>query len=500
MFRLAFGTLALVATTLVSAAEPVVRLPVPDKAAADKAEKQVIGLFKADFAKKRPADQVALANRLLAVADGTRDDPTARYVLYREAWAAAARGGDLVVFKKAVDAAASVYELDALAVRSAGLATAEAAGAAPPGDAAEAAFLLAEEAIRSDQYTVASAALKTAVSAGKRAKLTLLVSAALARSEQLDAIRQGHAAIAADRTKLAAEADHVPSATRVGRFLCLVKGDWAAGLPLLAKSDDAALKAAAAADLAGPAKPADRIAVADAWWQLAETLPPTERLEARVRAYHWYQLARGGLTGFPLAKTEKRIEEMGKVAAARPRPGAASSPTTATEPAPESNGKWVVLLRSADPSLWNTDANEGKDRYSIPLKKAPADMKYVRLTDTGTGRFVIMPVTADSIGTRFEKNGYGWNGTNMMFGRGHHLGVYNSKWDDNPHPNRVSIYFQSMPLGDFRGWGFGHRPFKDDVQGYGWDGKEIEKTVFEIAVKSSELTDAEAKTLLKNTP
>ena len=46
------------------------------------------------------------------------------------------------------------------------------------------------------------------------------------------------------------------------------------------------------------------------------------------------------------------------------------------------------------------------------------------------------------------------------------------------------------------GWGFGH---VSTVKGggYAWDGKAIPTTVFEIAVKSGELTEAESKKLLK---
>ncbi|HXD87590.1 MAG TPA: hypothetical protein VN641_13925 [Urbifossiella sp.] len=49
----------------------------------------------------------------------------------------------------------------------------------------------------------------------------------------------------------------------------------------------------------------------------------------------------------------------------------------------------------------------------------------------------------------------------------------------------------------YPGLGFGHRAQSDDVQGFAWDGQPIDKTVFEIAVKSGPLTAEESRRLLK---
>jgi len=55
-----------------------------------------------------------------------------------------------------------------------------------------------------------------------------------------------------------------------------------------------------------------------------------------------------------------------------------------------------------------------------------------------------------------------------------------------------------ISVGDDRmGWGFGHRGWVDDHQGYSWAGVEIPKTVFEISVKSVNLTILEKKWLLQ---
>jgi hypothetical protein len=50
---------------------------------------------------------------------------------------------------------------------------------------------------------------------------------------------------------------------------------------------------------------------------------------------------------------------------------------------------------------------------------------------------------------------------------------------------------------DHPGWGFGHKAWVNGEQYYGWNGDEIKKTVFEISVRTSELSPEEEDKLLK---
>jgi hypothetical protein len=78
---------------------------------------------------------------------------------------------------------------------------------------------------------------------------------------------------------------------------------------------------------------------------------------------------------------------------------------------------------------------------------------------------------------------------------GHHLGIYKIDWT-NVDRSDIAI-FNNNGNENYRGWGFGHRNLIDDQQGYTWAGVPIDKTVFEIAVKTSPLTPAEEKLLLR---
>jgi len=79
--------------------------------------------------------------------------------------------------------------------------------------------------------------------------------------------------------------------------------------------------------------------------------------------------------------------------------------------------------------------------------------------------------------------------------KGYHLGIYDLAWTQEPQ-GAIMVRHWDGKLG-CRGWGFGHRAFIGDVQGYTWNGQPIEKIVFEIAVKSTSLTPNESKYLLK---
>jgi hypothetical protein len=103
------------------AAELLARLPVPDAAKQKEAEKSVRDLFKSEYAKKAPADRQALAAALLDQAARTADDPSGRWVLYREAQEIAVQAGDPKLAVAAVDGAARVFDIDALAQKNAAL-------------------------------------------------------------------------------------------------------------------------------------------------------------------------------------------------------------------------------------------------------------------------------------------------------------------------------------------------------------------------------------------
>jgi hypothetical protein len=92
---------------------------------------------------------------------------------------------------------------------------------------------------------------------------------------------------------LARDSEDAEANLKVGRFRVVHQDNWDEGLPLLARSGNAGMKALAAKDLAAPAEATSRKELADAWWAAAEKekdKSPGRRACMR-RAYHWYELA-----------------------------------------------------------------------------------------------------------------------------------------------------------------------------------------------------------------
>jgi hypothetical protein len=158
-----------------------------------------------------------------------------------------------------------------------------------------------------------------------------------------------------------------------------------------------------------------------------------------------------------------------------------------------SAGKWLVIFRSSDPKIWNTNTRIDKDHFAMPLAKVPNDIKFLRLRTSRTNA-VIIKIQKDQLGTQCDIEKYGWNGTNRFAWQANQLGIYNKRWGSN---QKGTINTFAWGGAGFQGWGFGVRAYIDDKQGYTWAGEEIPSTVFEIAVKSDDLAGREQECLLK---
>ena len=106
-----------------------------------------------------------------------------------------------------------------------------------------------------------------------------------------------------------------------GRYLCLVKGDWEQGVPMLALGSDAALKAVALMELRGADSAEQQAAIGNAWWDAAETRQGAERDTLRLRAGVWYRQAEPKLAG-ELAglKIKQRLEQLAAMGREVPEP------------------------------------------------------------------------------------------------------------------------------------------------------------------------------------
>src|SRR5262249_32288663 len=166
---------------------------------------------------------------------------------------------------------------------------------------------------------------------------------------------------------------------------------------------------------------------------------------------------------------------------------------------PPAAPRWTILFRSDDPSLWDKDAKDAKgEQVAIPLRFAPATFRYLRLRRWDTGEALILPITPDQL-----QNGkpgdpdaaFWWNGTAKEDYKGRHLGIVQGPRIKFPAPQGMIAVQTTEGWDAFYGSGFGNKAFVNDGQYYCWRGKEIPKTVFEIAVSDGPLTPEEKRCL-----
>ena len=494
--RFGIFLLSIALVTAQDGAEKSNRLPIPDAAAQADAEKTIRQLFKDGYAKTKPADQAELGAALFDLAEKTKDDPTSRYVLLRQAIDMAARGGDTAAATKAIDelvghyaVAAVPMKLQALVLLDKGTRTVETYKAI-----FEFGWAASSDAIAADDYDSAASILKVVASAAIKSKSTPNASKVATRARDVERLRAEHRRVKPDIDKLRTTPDDAEAAERVGRFTCFFKGNWAAGLPLLAKSKDEKLKALAAKDLAakdvdGTADAATRVEIGDAWWTYSTTLDKAIQSEVQAHAADSYRKVASEMKGLARVRIDKRIADADKLTTI----GAAGNAAAAAKAAEAS---WMIVFRSSDPRIWGTNVNAGPDNRSVAFNRVPDKMKYLRLRECAKNQYVILPLTKDRLNKDTSDGNFGWNGTAKKDWGGCHLGVFD-RTTDKQKTGDISISVPGVYKG-YKGWGFGHRHLLNDVQAYTWDGAPLQQTVFEIAVKTEDLSAEESKHVLGN--
>lgn len=299
-----------IAAVLGRTAEPK-KLPVPDADDQRKAQTDIRTLYKADYAKKTAADLQRLAAKLVQLALETKGDATARFVLLSEAREVAGKAADPGLAIKAVALQASEFQVDEIALKAKALEVAGAAATVPACHRAVTTISLAvtDEAVRLDRFPEAARLASLAYRSAAKTKDAGLAKKASARESEIREIAVNFELLKPAEARLKVDPKDDAAARSVGRFRCLLKGDWESGLPLLAQGAQGVLKDLAKQDLASPKTGEERRALADAYWEFAGQEKGTQALQLKRRACHYYRLALPELGGLALDRTKRRLEE-----------------------------------------------------------------------------------------------------------------------------------------------------------------------------------------------
>jgi hypothetical protein len=301
------------------------RVPVPDAEEQRKTLVEIKKVFKDEFAKATTIEgRKALAKKLGEEALTTKNDPTTRYVLATQSLENAVKLGDAKLASGLVKGLTDYYDIDSWELKAKTLS--QLAAVAKTVEAREliasGAYDLVDKALAEERY---DAAVQLANCA---ADLTAMLPDNAFRKKTHEARARAHrmqqeaAEVQTAQERLAVQSDDAAAHLLIGRFFCMERDDWDSGLPHLVRGSDAELSAIARQELAGAAKTADQMALADAWWDLADhrregpDLPLVKGM--RNRAVYWYRRAMPQLSGFAQAKAQKRIAEATAITPAKP--------------------------------------------------------------------------------------------------------------------------------------------------------------------------------------
>jgi hypothetical protein len=280
----------------------------PDAGTVKESLKVLRDLFKEDYTKKLPADQKALAQKLLSKGLSIVDDRNSRYALFLEARDVAAGCGDVDTAVRAVDELAREFTVDGPSLKLAMLLKIG-GNARDPETArpcARALLGMIPEALRSENFDAAAGAVQRAEGLAKIAQDAGLISRAGEFKTDVASLKSE-----AGRVKPLLEKPGAGDDELIGRYLCFVKGDWQAGLPHLLAGAKPPLKSAVEKDVLKPAESEKQVEVAEAWVEIAQKEKSSwRRSRILLRARFWFEQALGSATGLVKLKIEKRLGEI----------------------------------------------------------------------------------------------------------------------------------------------------------------------------------------------
>jgi len=290
------------------------RLEVPDEAAQKKARQTVHELYKVQFDGARSIeDKQALAKRLFQEATQTENDPVGQFVLFQTVEELAVDANDGLMAFSAVEEMSQRYQVDAFEMKNQILETfvKKARSAEDHKSVAVEALRLADAAMVEGRMPLAVQLGKMATREAGKARDKETIQHTRVRARELEEITAAYEEVKKATATLADKPQDPEANLVVGKYHCLVRGDWEAGFPKLAQGSDPALKAIARRELERVSVPEAQAALGDEWRSLAGKSSGLARRQMQARAAFWYQKALPKLSGLEKSAVERRLKELG---------------------------------------------------------------------------------------------------------------------------------------------------------------------------------------------
>ena len=273
------------------------RLAVPDDETQEKVRATVREVYRDQY---KVADKYALVRRLLKTAEETNDDAATRYVLLQEAVNVAAEAGDAGAAFRTIDVLAGAYDVSALTMKAEifeklarRTKTVE-----QKTFLAEMAINIIDDAIGAEDFDAAKKVTRQAGQLARACKAKELLPTLAAKHRDVELAATAFADAKDARKALGEKPDDPTANTAIGKYLCLVRGDWGKGLPYLAKGRNEKIALLAERDMEGANTTERQVALGDAWWDVC-----------KGRAVYWYEMAAPLLSGLQKTAIEKKLVE-----------------------------------------------------------------------------------------------------------------------------------------------------------------------------------------------
>jgi hypothetical protein len=291
----------------------VARLPKPTDEDIAEARKVVRDIYAADFAKANSVSKRRdLATKIKQVAYDTKDSSASRYACLHEAaellteaevpeaydaWEELARHFDVSVVREKSGLLDRLQKKAKIATDHKFL--------------ADAYVKLLNDAVQSDDYVLAQQLANKAEVCVKRAGDEVLERTVERGIKDLKQMKVAFDEAKKSKPASPATKQDAGDSFAWGKYLCLYRGQWSEGLPLLARGEQSeTLAALAKSDAGKPTTAKAQQELADGWWKAAEAEKSDRaQRQLRMRAAHWYQQALPSAGGLQAVQMRQRISD-----------------------------------------------------------------------------------------------------------------------------------------------------------------------------------------------
>jgi hypothetical protein len=286
---------------------------VPGEEALAKARDLLRELYGKDFQRaKSPDEQRQFLKKLLDNAVNVEQNPADFHELIRIVRDMSASLGDVTQALSACELLEQRFQVDALSMRLAVLesVSSRAGELTSPDSALKEAERLWREAFEADCYDVALPACEAALNFARMTGIRTEVTRLHQQVNSLEAAKSLHLAAQRAFDALQVNSGDAAAQEAVGRYVCLVKNRWEAGLPYLSKAADIRLRGIASIELAPDRSAEETFSLAEQYWDLAGRFKPPQRRGLHLRAVYCYgQVGPKLASSLEKIKAQRRIDE-----------------------------------------------------------------------------------------------------------------------------------------------------------------------------------------------